>query len=54
MPHDVLTLDFYVPESSYCADQERFKGKAIFQEILKVTPEVTLAWIRRVTEDCYT
>ncbi|CAK9068600.1 Uncharacterized protein SCF082_LOCUS34511, partial [Durusdinium trenchii] len=54
MPHDVLTLDFYVPESSYCADQERFKGKAIFQEILKVTPEVTLAWIRRVSKDSST
>ena len=51
LPLDVLQGDWWVPGSTSRADLARFSGKGQWKEILTVTPEVTLMWAERATQD---
>ena len=51
LPHNVLQLDFYVPDSVTRKENEIYRGKKVWQEILTTTHETCLAYFQRVTED---
>ena len=51
LPLDILQGDWWVPGSTSRADLAKYSGKAQWQEILQVTPDVCLMWARRATQD---
>ena len=51
LPLDILQGDWWVPGSTARADLAKYSGKAQWQEILKVTPEVSLMWAQRAMQD---
>jgi hypothetical protein len=51
LPLDVLQGDWWVPGSTSRADLAKYSGKAQWQEILQVTPDVCLMWAQRATQD---
>lgn len=51
LPHEILQLDYYVPETVSRQENERYKGKPIFQEIFTITPETTQTYFKRAIGD---
>lgn len=48
---EILGMDFWVPQSTARIDNPIYAGKDFFREILEVTEETTLLWVKRVTQD---
>lgn len=51
VPHEVLSMDFWVPGSTTRQELDRFKGKAQFKEILTPTKETAMLYFSRATQD---
>lgn len=51
LPHEILQMDYYVPDSVNRQDVDRFKGKTIFQEVFTVAPETTQIYFKRAIGD---
>ena len=51
VPHDMLQMDFFVPGSTTRREHERYRGKALFAEILAVTKETTMTYFLRLVQD---
>ena len=51
MPHEVLQNDFFVPGSVSRQESERYRGKAIFREVLTITGDTTMMYFGRVIQD---
>lgn len=51
LPVEVLSLDFWVPGTTSRQENPKYRGKAIFTEILQATPETALLWATRATKD---
>ena len=50
-PHEILHLDFYVPGSSTRRENDKYKGKKIFQEVLDTTNDSCLAYFERAMKE---
>ena len=51
VPHDVLSMDYWVPGSSTRSELERFRGKTLFKEILTTNHETVMAYFTRAIQD---
>lgn len=51
LPIEILTMDFWVPGSSVRMDAPEFTGKDQFRQILEVTSETTVLWVKRVIQE---
>ena len=51
VPHEVLSMDFWVPGSTTRQELDRFKGKKVFKEILTPTKETAMLYFSRATQD---
>ena len=51
LPHEILQLEFYVPGSTWRKDDPKFRGKAVYQEILETTAETAMCYVNRATKD---
>ena len=51
VPHDVLQMEFFVPGSTTRRENERYRGKPLFAEILTVKPETTMTYFLRLVQD---
>ena len=52
LPHEILTHDFFVPGSCARKENERYKGKDIFSEILSASNDTVLLYFDCVLKDC--
>ena len=51
VPHEVLSMDYWVPGSSTRSELERFRGKTLFKEILTTNHETVMAYFTRAIQD---
>ena len=51
VPHEVLTMDYWVPGCFTRSELDRFRNKAMFKDILTTTTETCMVYFARATQE---